>query len=259
MLKSRKRMLLSSIAMLLVALVALGSATFAWYATQNSVTAKSEAFKAAAAQGLVIKDFDDETTWTNEVTLKSATSLTPAAFNFPGTYANLVGATGIGQAFDDGTLKSGTNLSEQPVANNDYFLVDKFAVASSSGSSVNAKLQLSCTSTAGSYMILAVYVGGTLRGVYTSDDDTDKTGKITSAHEATPVTFTDKTAQSGYQELTEMNDNVVVSSISVPSKDSAADGLEVDIVAFTDGFNEDCRNSTVSPANVQVTYTWTTV
>ena len=43
--KSRKKMLLSSIAMLLVALVALGSATFAWYITNATVTAEKTQFK----------------------------------------------------------------------------------------------------------------------------------------------------------------------------------------------------------------------
>ncbi len=38
--KFRKRALLSSVAMLLVALVALGSATFAWFNTQNSAAAR---------------------------------------------------------------------------------------------------------------------------------------------------------------------------------------------------------------------------
>lgn len=39
--KFRKRALLSSVAMLLVAIVALGSATFAWFNTQNSATART--------------------------------------------------------------------------------------------------------------------------------------------------------------------------------------------------------------------------
>lgn len=39
--KFRKRALISSVAMLLVAIVALGSATFAWFNTQNSATAQT--------------------------------------------------------------------------------------------------------------------------------------------------------------------------------------------------------------------------
>ena len=52
MLKSRKKMLLSSIAMLLVALVALGSATFAWYFSNPQVKAEEATIGASTAEGL---------------------------------------------------------------------------------------------------------------------------------------------------------------------------------------------------------------
>ena len=52
--KFRKRALLSSVAMLLVALVALGSATFAWFVANPTATASGLAIKTEAAPGLVI-------------------------------------------------------------------------------------------------------------------------------------------------------------------------------------------------------------
>ncbi len=51
----RKKALLSSVAMLLVALVALGSATFAWFAANPYADAQGLAFKTTASSGLVIK------------------------------------------------------------------------------------------------------------------------------------------------------------------------------------------------------------
>lgn len=61
MTKSRKRMLLSSVAMLLVALVALGSATFAWFTTNKTVTADGFSGKASSAVGLkILSDSDAE-------------------------------------------------------------------------------------------------------------------------------------------------------------------------------------------------------
>lgn len=54
--KSRKRILLSSIAMLLVALVALGSATFAWFSVSKTVTADGMQVKAIATAGLEISN-----------------------------------------------------------------------------------------------------------------------------------------------------------------------------------------------------------
>lgn len=50
----KKRALVSSVAMLLVATVAVGSATFAWFTSNKSVTADSMTVKASAAQGLQI-------------------------------------------------------------------------------------------------------------------------------------------------------------------------------------------------------------
>jgi len=52
--KFRKRALLSSVAMLLVALVALGSATFAWYQATLSVTATGMTLKTTAGAGLLV-------------------------------------------------------------------------------------------------------------------------------------------------------------------------------------------------------------
>lgn len=62
---SRRRVLISSMCMLLVALVALSTATFAWFSSNKSVTADGMTVKAAAAKGLQItgqngtKDSDD--------------------------------------------------------------------------------------------------------------------------------------------------------------------------------------------------------
>lgn|GEM_PF-795293 len=53
--KFRKRALLSSVAMLLVALVALGSATFAWFVANPSVTASGLVMKTSASTGLLVK------------------------------------------------------------------------------------------------------------------------------------------------------------------------------------------------------------
>ncbi len=50
----RKKALLSSVCMLLVALVALGSATFAWFTTNPTVTAEGLSLQATAAAGLQI-------------------------------------------------------------------------------------------------------------------------------------------------------------------------------------------------------------
>ncbi|MBQ7964878.1 MAG: hypothetical protein IJ331_02215 [Ruminococcus sp.] len=57
----RKKALLSSVAMLLVALVALGSATFAWFTQNPTVNANGLSLKATAAAGLQILSDSEKT------------------------------------------------------------------------------------------------------------------------------------------------------------------------------------------------------
>ena len=52
---TRKRALISSVAMLLVAMLALGTATFAWFTSNPNATASGLTLKATAAKGLVIQ------------------------------------------------------------------------------------------------------------------------------------------------------------------------------------------------------------
>ena len=55
--KFRKRALLSSVAMLLVALVALGSATFAWFSSTNNATASSMTAKTNVSSNILLNEY----------------------------------------------------------------------------------------------------------------------------------------------------------------------------------------------------------
>lgn len=84
MTKSRKRMLLSSIAMLLVALVALGSATYAWFTINRTVTADKIKVEAAVGSGLVISNTITPN-FTRDVSFADDYSvLYPVSINVPG-------------------------------------------------------------------------------------------------------------------------------------------------------------------------------
>lgn len=65
---SRKKMLLSSVAMLLVAMLALGSATFAWFTSNPNANASGLSLKTTASTGLVIRT-DTDDTWSHDATL----------------------------------------------------------------------------------------------------------------------------------------------------------------------------------------------
>ena len=64
----KKKALLSSVAMLLVALVALGSATFAWFAANPNASAEGISVKTTAAAGLVIRT-ESDSTWSHAADL----------------------------------------------------------------------------------------------------------------------------------------------------------------------------------------------
>ena len=76
--KFRKRALLSSVAMLLVALVALGSATFAWFVDDPNADAKGLNASSQSSTGLQIKT-DSSTSWSHHAKIACASSATGGA------------------------------------------------------------------------------------------------------------------------------------------------------------------------------------
>ena len=137
--KFRKRALLSSVAMLLVAMLALGSATFAWYQANLTVSAENMTFSTNAASGLEMisasavktaypsaaSDISSQTSELEQVTYGSTTTfknrdtaLQPVSFNPTTTDEDpstpkTIGSywTASGTDASDGTLKAGAITS----------------------------------------------------------------------------------------------------------------------------------------------------
>lgn len=65
---TRKKMLLSSVAMLLVAMMALGTATFAWFTSNPNANASGLSLKTTASTGLVIRT-DTDVAWSHEAAI----------------------------------------------------------------------------------------------------------------------------------------------------------------------------------------------
>ena len=115
--KFRKRALLSSVAMLLVALVALGSATFAWFTSSTTATADGINVKTTQASDLQISDVSMN--WGTQVHY----STTQQIFE-PCSSANGVNwFSGEGTSRTDGAQKSGQNWKTiaAPDASKYYF------------------------------------------------------------------------------------------------------------------------------------------
>ena len=82
----RKKALLSSVAMLLVALVALGSATFAWFAANPNAEATGLSMKTTASTGLVLRT-DSDPVWDHDAILNAKATTTGEGINAVTTYA----------------------------------------------------------------------------------------------------------------------------------------------------------------------------
>ena len=118
---TRKKMLLSSIAMLLVALIALGSATYAWFTINKTVKADGINVAAAVAKGLVITKNNggtDGKAWSRSVTYSgAATELQPISIDY--TIDSAAPTTGIypkdvskdGDYATTGGTSNGTNTA----------------------------------------------------------------------------------------------------------------------------------------------------
>lgn len=77
----RTKMMITSIAMLLVALVALGSATYAWYTVNRNVKANNFVVSATSPGGLVISATDSNYS-ANDLDLNVDAELTPATMAY---------------------------------------------------------------------------------------------------------------------------------------------------------------------------------
>lgn len=129
---SRKRLLISSVAMLLVAMLALGTATFAWFTSDPHATASGLRMKATASKGLVIQtathgavnpDFwghTDYLNYDNATGVSKATSLAvnPASFN---PTASLTTGYKVEAKADDNYIADDATIVETAAANSDYY------------------------------------------------------------------------------------------------------------------------------------------
>ena len=94
---SRKRLLISSVAMLLVAMLALGTATFAWFTQNTEATANGIYAKTVKASSLLISDKDKS--WGTTVTYAQGTSADAPQTMFPASSGS--GSTWFTATSDD--------------------------------------------------------------------------------------------------------------------------------------------------------------
>lgn len=264
MTKSRKRMLLSSVAMLLVALVALGSATYAWFTLQKTVTANSMKVSATAKKGI-------EITIDNGQTVTSATKSYSAAQLAlqPVSWISDKSVTGMipdGDVTDSNGTFSGTFKSAGYVpsavttkgaegvstdANSTYFRVYRVGVRSAQNSdnsytahTLSATVSIAADSTdATNYARVALCKDSTVLATYSDSELADTVNKpVNASGTATGVA----TKGSG----------TPVTNAANLKTDNAGTIEYYDLVVWFEGTDADCKDDNVDKA-IQVSISFT--
>ena len=279
--KSRKKILLSSIAMLLVALVALGSATFAWFTVNKVVTVDKMKVQAVVADGLVITNKITHTAksdWSAKVSFSDAAeTLNAASMNVATVGTSTLSSTTDmyyptdvkkDGAYDATGYENGPSASQflstklvnktayaqnatLATAVNDYSAAYTFWVASSgeeamTGKSITAAITQTSQSDGYKYIKAALC---------------DSTGKVIGFYNdggykaVTAVTSGAPTISGTNAAAAKINDITALNNGSVPSY-TADTTLEYTLYVWVEGNDADC-NDTVSPLDANFTVQFT--
>lgn len=129
--KSRKRLLISSVAMLLVAMLALGTATFAWFTQNTSATADGFGAKTVKASELKLSS-KYVTKWTESLHYNYDKVLKPVSTVNGKTWFTAVAA---GKDNSTASLASAKELTETEIP--DYAIVDQLNIRNFGGAAVD--------------------------------------------------------------------------------------------------------------------------
>ena len=170
--KAIKRQLLAAIAMVLVAAIALGSSTYAWFVASGTVKAEGMKVQAKSEGGLAIRWAGaDSELWGTTASAKmgTATALLPAstATLAKWTYAKAEKASASKaetSSYEDITTKVFSGADGAFISNNDYVVMQPFQIRS----------------TAGDKLAKGLYVSGVdvTRGANAGNKDLDKSIRV---------------------------------------------------------------------------------
>ena len=261
---SRKKMLLSSVAMLLVAMLALGSATFAWFAANPRAKANGIKMKTTASTGLVVRT-ETDSFWSHNATLRStgdstssvkastntnAFNLTPVSQNqqTPSSFVTYDAASA--SEYDaDSTKDPGT-----ATAGTDYY-TEKIYCRLSDGSNTTEgaakKVYLTgvtITAAAGATMQNAIKVAitgadGSLLGTYQISGQSGNHGTITAKDDlASPKAFDPAVSAIA----TDLDIDTGLTNLTASGEDLSK---YVTVYAYLDGQHTDCYSDKVGTVN----------
>lgn len=266
---SLKKQLVAAVAMVLVAAIALGSSTYAWFAANRTVTAQAMNVQAVAESGLVIAN-TDKTGWASIADAKvtsatliptsAATVAEPTWVHTNSTAADNAQAqqavdkytaltlawsekgssTGVGYVDTNANSAKDTNESA-------YVLKNTFYIKSSGDAITSTNLRINDVEVSGankavenSLRVLVVVSDGTTTVAKTyapvKDIDSGTTTMTYKWKNTTNVTALDATAAEGYDLTTGIT--------TIPNTDAAA--ISVTAYVYFEGEDANCKSTNIS-------------
>lgn len=167
--KSRKRLLISSVAMLLVAMLALGTATFAWFTTSTTATADQLSVKTIKSSELQVSSASVD--WTDTLHYAKTNVILKPASSVDGT--NWYAATAAAKGAFDADVNTVAPIASDKLS--DYVLVDQLNVRNNGNADVTgATISFSISETeanSGKYFRIAIVPVATKGGTIAQASD----------------------------------------------------------------------------------------
>lgn len=252
---SRKRLLISSVAMLLVAMLALGTATFAWFTQNTSATADKLSVQTVKASELQLSD--DTHGWTDKLHYNAIDQVLKPASSADGVHWY----TAIAAKKSEFTASATPTTSLTDL--DGYVFKNQLNVANMGGAAVDrVKIKFTLTETPSkpnkTYLRLALVevdkkgkdatiVGNFKDGVYAAG--ADSANAFTLNDDGTAVTTEKVEAKAGT--------NVEFSVGNLGAAGSGTDAKYYNLYLWYEGQDEDCSDYNAGNTMPQITFTVT--
>lgn len=258
--KAIKRQLLAAIAMVLVATIALGSSTYAWFAAQNDVKAEGMMLQAQGESGIVIKSVENTSSKFASIASAGMTSTDESMLKPTSTTDLVTWYHARSDIQDDAKAKQDKNKYETLVSTEGYVLKRSFIIRSAADSVpvTGVKLAVSnvsvtSTTTDSQNLDKALRIGVKVANqFFIYNPAAQATSTVT-------MTYGDgKGSVSWLNAAEKTRDLFTLSNNTIPANDTE---LAAEIYMWFEGEDENCKstNITASLDKLQVSVTFESV
>lgn len=265
---SRKRLLVSSVAMLLVAMLALGTATYAWFTTDSTTTASGINVQTTKKSTLVVSSVDSG--WTDNLNYKLNKALQPASSN-----DGINWYKAVADKITSYAATNGTKISDPKAENGNVFInmLNVKNEGAEAATEVHIKATLNETQTNATNYVRVALVPAKVKSGNTYVDVTDKTRS--SATVAAASDFTDNMYGTGSANLVDhVGDDKTSEEGAIVADEAATDaqGMEIDVnlgelapgaakyymlMVWFEGQSENCKDANAGNTLNNLTFTIT--